>query len=128
MIRAHISISTDTQLASNIDIALVVDHSATLPDPLNAILIALPQAPTVNALHLTRLRLSPLLKALTMNVLTTGCYAPDDVFAELEFHDTDWAVTFDGFTRTAGVGWGGCRVAGLGGRWCVRKYLRQLGA
>ena len=110
MVRAHISVPTDTQLTGHIDISLTVGGTR-FTDLLDGVLIALPRGTAVNALYLTRLASSPLLKAGSVDVLSACTFAPEDVVwlvRLIKLHNTNRAVSFNGLTRTACVSLLGC--------------------
>lgn len=108
MITAHVSLITETQLATNVDVSFMVDRAdSTLGNPLDAVLVSLPWCSAVDAANLAWLALSPLLKALPMDVVATSCLTPNYVVAyiviETELHETDRAVAFDWLALTTSI-------------------------
>jgi hypothetical protein len=102
MVGTHIPLLTNSQLASNINISFGIDFS-TLRNLLHTLLISLPNTSAVNTFHSTRLTSLPLLKAVTVDVLSTSSFAPDDIFTFFEFHYANWTIPFDWLTATTCV-------------------------
>jgi hypothetical protein len=93
MVTTQISLAAESQLAANIDIAFMINSgSSALGNPLDALFVALPWCTAINTTNLARLALGPLLKALTMNVVATSSFAPNDFVACIELYDADWTV------------------------------------
>lgn len=95
----HTSHATDSELVCHIDIALL-QLALVLLNFGYHILITLPDAATHWARHISRatLCLGPHSEACLVDVLTTGCSAPDDGFllAHIKFAVANGAVSFDG--------------------------------
>jgi hypothetical protein len=129
MVGAQISLATETQFPTDIDIAFMIDGTKTsLGNPLNAVIVALPTCSAVNTSHFACPTLGPLLETLTMDVVAASSPAPDDIVTRTEHHDTNGAVAFDWLSLATGISRGRRLTRGLRSWRGVSENLGQLSA
>lgn len=87
-----VSHSAQAKFRSHIHIALFIFR------PLQADifrLVFLPISPTVDTFNRAGFAFGPVIKTRRMDIVAAGSFAPHNVFAFLELHDTYWTVILD---------------------------------
>jgi hypothetical protein len=130
MVGAHIPMAIHAQLATNVNITLMVDGSS-FTDLFDGVFITLPRSAAIDTLNLTWLASSPLLKAGPVDVLPAGTSAPENVVWLVRFlklHDTYRTIAFNWLARAAGISdLSLCSIRGESSCWCVSEDFSELG-